>query len=393
MADRTWHKRRDRGQLLPSETRPDGTLVASGYAARLGILEYLLPDGSIRRELVTPEALRSGAEHLGRAPLTLEHPAEDVTPGTFQRDGVGDVDSQVEIDEYGYVQVKVAIRRQDAIDAVNGGKVELSCGYAALVLETPGEHPDFGRYDAVQVDRKTNHLAVVALARAGHSVRLNTDAGEATTTIVRRTNADIGAKPMQPGMYALLAAFGITHQVSTDAAAIELILAKKRKDEDEEVAAEAEAEEEVDKMKAAMDKLQASFDAMKAEYDAMKGDKAAADEKADRADLEPIAASLRVDSARHPKARDLRRAIAEASLGKELRKDASDAYVDGLVDAARERHGARDHVRSDGERAWDASELEGARYADGSERKVRRGPSAASAARWDSSRKTDQERR
>ena len=151
--------RRDRGELLSARVMPNGTLLVEGRIAKPGILEYIREDGSIQRELIRAEELfkKDSLRTLGRVPITLEHPPEDVTPRNVQRFGVGDVDGDIVIDDEGFVRIKMAVRREDAIIAIRKGKQELSPGYALRLDTTGGVHPKFGAFDAEQLDRVYNH--------------------------------------------------------------------------------------------------------------------------------------------------------------------------------------------------------------------------------------------
>jgi hypothetical protein len=161
----------------------DGAHLYEGIASREGVLVYQTPNGP-RRELVTLDALRSMAGSLPRATLTLTHPAAFVSPDNVGKHGVGDVDGEMVIEEEdaqgAFARVRVAVRRRDAIDSIARGTHELSVGYDATLDETPGTHPVFGAYDARQISRVVNHLAVVDRGRAGASVALRTDALESS---------------------------------------------------------------------------------------------------------------------------------------------------------------------------------------------------------------------
>lgn len=163
-------------------------MFVEGYATRAGIFEYVNEDGTTRRELRPPEEVgrQDSLATLGFKPVALLHPEEegedgleavDVTPDNWERYAAGTVSPDVTYTEGGYVKVSTVVGRKDAIDAIESGEaVELSCGYTADVIEEAGEHPIWGRYDAIQRDIQYNHLAIVPIGRAGSTVRLRTDA-------------------------------------------------------------------------------------------------------------------------------------------------------------------------------------------------------------------------
>ncbi len=164
--------------LLPPQMQSDGSLLLDGYVARPGVLVYQNADGTSRRELVTRATLRDSAPSLGRKTLTLEHPDEDVSPDTVAKVGVGDVDGEVVVYDDGYTRVKMAVRRGDAIEAFRAGVQELSPGYACDLDMTPGIDPEFGAYDAVQVRRDYNHVALCTRARGGPTIRARADSAD-----------------------------------------------------------------------------------------------------------------------------------------------------------------------------------------------------------------------
>lgn len=166
--------------LLPSTDGPGGCLLVEGIVARPGIYEYLTPDGSVRRELVPRDALWKvdSIETLARSPVTLEHPTEMVTPENVRSYVHGDVGEEVIEAKGGFVKIRMAIRTKEAMAATESGKVQLSPGYKVDILEEPGEDPEFGKYDAIQIGREYNHVAIVDSARGGDGCLLRIDSAE-----------------------------------------------------------------------------------------------------------------------------------------------------------------------------------------------------------------------
>lgn len=176
--------RYDRGELARAVATREGFLLAEGYIAKPGVLNYIREDGTVQRELVLPETLHDPASlaTLGRKPVTLEHPSGSVTPDNVGDLAVGDVDGDIEVvTQGGFVKVRLAVRRRDALDAVQrGDKLELSPGYSIKLDNTPGVHPEFGEYDAIQTERRYNHVALTAAGRGGPSIRLRADSAADT---------------------------------------------------------------------------------------------------------------------------------------------------------------------------------------------------------------------
>lgn len=364
MAARTdsteWEHRVDRGELLASKPGPGGSLLVTGYAAREGVLVYRDAAGRETRELVPLSTLEASAPGLARATVTLEHPREDVSPSNVAQLGVGDVGSRVTLHDDGYVEVQLAVRRQDALDAIRGGKVELSPGYRVRLDPTPGTHPVHGRYDAIQVEREYNHLAIVGNARGGATVRLRADAAAATTVIS-------GTPPATPSkgqpargatvnsrFLPLLSLLGITSRIDSDDAAIDAAThaLQQRKDAADKDRTDAKAA--LDAMTAERDAAKARADKAEAEVKALKDAEAARADKADRERLDGIATRLGLDPKAHADSRALRRAIASKHLGSEVRADASDDYVAALVDLASTSGTQRSDGREAGRQVWDA---------------------------------------
>lgn len=157
------------------ETTPEGYLEVPGVAATTGILEYEEPDGSVRRELVTRDALEDPSSLIGK-PVTLEHPPSgEVNPQNYQQHTVGEVVDAKFDSKAGKLRVKLRIKDAEAIRAVRSGTRQLSPGYSARIEKTSGTHSEYGEYDVKQVDRQNNHLAITRAGRDGpeSSIRLD----------------------------------------------------------------------------------------------------------------------------------------------------------------------------------------------------------------------------
>lgn len=226
----TEERRYDRGSLQTPRWHGN-VLLAQGYAARPGVYEYRNVDGTITRELIRPETLVRSVAGLARCPVTLDHPDEDVTSANHDSLNVGDVDGEVEIQDDGYVRVKIAVRRKDAQQAVtNGTQRELSPGYVAKIDKTPGRHPEYGDYDAEQVDRTYNHLAIVKDARGGPRIAIRTDASwaEAVHTLRGDTARQQESKTMinQKLLDACVRAGIDVRRIDSDDVAVQLLEAR-----------------------------------------------------------------------------------------------------------------------------------------------------------------------
>ena len=172
-------QRFDLGSLRKPVKTAQGFLRVDGYASRVGILEYRNHQtGGVRRELRLHEDVMSPASLAGfeGAPITEDHPSEMVSPGNAVQVQRGTVLSAAHQDG-DHVAVSFIVTDAKLIKQMESGvKRQLSVGYNVDLDETPGEHPTYGRYDAIQRNIEVNHLAVLSAGRAGPSASVRMDA-------------------------------------------------------------------------------------------------------------------------------------------------------------------------------------------------------------------------
>lgn len=169
--------REDGGLVKKYDIDPiTGWMTVEATIARIGVQEYRNRDGSIRREyrpadeVSDPESLKS----FRMLPHCLEHP-----PVLLQKDNskyyqVGFTSDEVFYDK-GYVKTRIKITDSDAIaDALDGVRVEISCGYTCKLDWTPGIY-NGQPYDCIQRKIRGNHTAQVLKGRAGADVKLHLD--------------------------------------------------------------------------------------------------------------------------------------------------------------------------------------------------------------------------
>lgn len=168
--------RYDRGTLRPVRRLPNGQLRADAYLTRTGIFIYRNPDGSERREYRPPEEVfnQDSLESFQMVPLTDNHPPEMVTAENCKQYAVGSIGETVRKDG-DKIAASLVVFDKATIDKLEAGKVQLSCGYEADVIDKPGE-VDGMRYDAIQTNIRGNHVAIVDTGRAGPDVRVRMDA-------------------------------------------------------------------------------------------------------------------------------------------------------------------------------------------------------------------------
>lgn len=177
--------------LLNAPTITDeGFVCLDGVITRSGVFTYY-PDGREFRELRPPdEVLKADslATFEGK-PVTLDHPPPgvDVTPENSTQYQVGTAGTP-RVMPLGKVAASLMLHRQDAIEAVRGGKTGLSCGYHCDLIERSGEYVDqtgrAERFDGVQYNIRGNHIAICDTPRAGDEARLRVDGGGGMVDVV-----------------------------------------------------------------------------------------------------------------------------------------------------------------------------------------------------------------
>lgn len=162
-----------------------GFLRGKALFARSGIQQYaawelqivdLAPD-TVLRIYRPPEAVFDAAalESFASAPVTDDHPKDDVDPANMNRLTVGWAGETVTKDG-DHVKTVLTIAGADAIAKVKAGKVELSAGYDSDLEMKAGTTPAGEAYDGVMTNIRGNHIALVDAGRCGGSCRI-TDGG------------------------------------------------------------------------------------------------------------------------------------------------------------------------------------------------------------------------
>lgn len=154
-----------------------GFLTAWGTMSRVGILEYFKNDGTISRELRLPEEVFNEDSLLSfnNIPVTDDHPRVIVNTDNAKEFQRGLTSDKTKKKNDSFTMNEMTFTDSVLIDKIGKGKVELSLGYECNLDCTPGVHPLYGKYDAIQKDIRGNHVAVVDMARAGHEARLHLD--------------------------------------------------------------------------------------------------------------------------------------------------------------------------------------------------------------------------
>ena len=180
-------------KLRPPQKREDGSVRYDAVFTRAGVFEYSKrnADGTttIVREYRSPKEVgrADSLATLELAHVTNRHPPKK---GMAKALAVGTTGTDIKFDEATGLVTGSCLIRDDATNKdVDGGIVELSCGYEVDILEKPGVTPDGQRYDREQVDVVYEHVALVPKGRAGSDVRLRTDG--AMLTVVHGRAGDV----------------------------------------------------------------------------------------------------------------------------------------------------------------------------------------------------------
>lgn len=166
-------------------TLPKASITAEGYltaparVAKVGILTYYDSQGKPFKEFVPAETLfdETSTSGLLAIPVTDRHPSRAVDASSASKHMRGFTIGPTVREKDGEDELlgcNAKVVDQQLVDAINSGMQELSCGYTAHLDYTPGTYKG-EHYDAVQVKRIYNHVAVVPAGRAGHKARLRLD--------------------------------------------------------------------------------------------------------------------------------------------------------------------------------------------------------------------------
>ena len=168
--------RYDAGTLQAPRRTATGGWRVDGHASNTGILTYRNPDGSTRRELRLPDDVfhQDSLSGFEGAPITEDHPPQMVDLATLPHVRKGTVLSARKDGDH--VAVSFTVEDPELIKKMQAGlKRQLSVGYNVDLDPTPGEHPKYGRYDAIQRKIAVNHLAVLSAGRAGPTACVRMD--------------------------------------------------------------------------------------------------------------------------------------------------------------------------------------------------------------------------
>jgi hypothetical protein len=195
----------DRANIGTVKRTQEGYLATQARALRTGIQEYrawefgdtAIADGFEPNDIIRvmrPESSVFSKDSLKSAvhiPITVDHPDVNVDAGNYADLAVGEVSTDVMRDGE-FVAFSIMVKDKRGIDAIDGGKVELSAGYTAEMIRV--DHAD---YDYVMGRPVYNHIAIVDAARAGSQARIGDNAPKWGAMPVTQTAKDIPKMDMK----------------------------------------------------------------------------------------------------------------------------------------------------------------------------------------------------
>ena len=182
-------KLQDKSNHTKFMTDERGYLVTTAKLARVGSMEYLgeelgrprgVYDVYVDAEQLFNDATIKSFENM---PVTIEHPEEqEVTSSNWDDLAVGHIYNVRPSDDKQFLLGDVVVNSPKAIKTINDGKVEVSCGYDADLVENDGI--------ISKVNIRGNHLAIVDEGRCGKNCKL----GDGKPGIMSILNKILGKK-------------------------------------------------------------------------------------------------------------------------------------------------------------------------------------------------------
>lgn len=320
--------RYDQASPLSKPVRlPNGFMRAEGYLTRSGIFVYRDAAGRAIRELRPPEEVMhpDSLASFGLMPVTNDHPSELLTADNAKEYQVGTVSESV-VAEGDKVRAVLMITDASAIEALDAGKSELSCGYTADLVQEAGVWQG-QPYDAIQRNIRGNHVALVDAGRAGPACSVRMDAAGAAQEIpMNEIMMELGG-----AQYSVPADMAAEFVKQLEAKGLKPVMGDAAKPPEasaaqaEIAAVKADAQRKLDQLQARVDALQ-SVDASKAMREAITQEirkELAVDEMAKRFDVDISDAKSFADKQRK----------LATKLAPSIKLDGkSDDYVASLID-------------------------------------------------------------
>ena len=168
----------DRADIGKTKTTAAGYMVATARVARTGIQEYRASElGFVGDHIVKvyrPESEvfhKDALQSLGRVPVTVDHPSEQVNSDNWKDLAVGEVGDEVMRDG-DWLVVSPMLKDAEGIKAAKTTHREISMGYTAELRDAA---PETGA-DYEMHNLRFDHLALVPKGRAGSEARFGDSA-------------------------------------------------------------------------------------------------------------------------------------------------------------------------------------------------------------------------
>lgn len=174
----------DRNRLGKVPASSIGGAHVPAMLGRTGVLTYINPDGTKRRELrlesevFNPDSLAT-LEHV--PVIDIQHHTRLVTPSEWRKVALGH--STAAKKDGKFIAGQLVIQDQDTLDAIErGDRTDVSCGYRCRLDWTSGMY-NGEEYDCIQRDIRYNHVALCPpnRGRSGPEVGLRLDKNEWAT--------------------------------------------------------------------------------------------------------------------------------------------------------------------------------------------------------------------
>lgn len=166
-----------RGEVKKTD---EGFLIIDAPIAKAGVYTYMLPDGSLQRDLVTKECLENteSLNTLSLKPVTNVHPPEmlvSISTSKYRKIGQVGESNRVVGDK---LFCRMVVDTEEGITAITEeGRRELSPGYICDYIIRPGVF-EGQEYDVIQINRRYNHVAIVDNARGGKELAIKIDSAD-----------------------------------------------------------------------------------------------------------------------------------------------------------------------------------------------------------------------
>lgn len=326
-------KRLDVSEMGAVTKTPAGFLKVPVYVTRVGVLKYTMPDGTVRRELRHPEDVfdEASIESLKSAPMTLRHPPVMVTPDNAKEYMRGYLTEQIQKDDKKVGSIAV-ISHQDAINAIEAGMRQVSCGYQADLYQEDGEY-EGEKYDFRQKNIRYNHVAIVDRGRAGPEIALRLDADDNVVV-----DPATSTKPKENPMLVKVMLGGKEFEV--EPALAEALKAHMSQMEDGYKSKQGQMSDQMAAMGKEKDQMQAKMDSLeeqlKTRNDSTESEEKFLERVRSRVAIEKVASYLGVEKTDSLKDGELKKAVIAKHSPKADLTGKSEHYIDARFDSIAE---------------------------------------------------------